>query len=1089
LLPEFAGDVEATEILFEIRDGRRALPIISRWRDRQVRALLIVDQFEELFTLNSAESQDAFIELLGSLVEDADLHVLLSMRDDFLHRCHAHSHLRPIFDRLTALEAPDTDALHRALVEPASRLGYSFEDDQMAAEMISEVEGERAALPLLAFSVAMLWDRRDRDRSLLTRQAYENIGGVTGSLARHAEMTLERLGSVGVRIVRELFRNLVTAENTRAVRDHEDLLSVYPDEDRPSAEQVVRQLIDARLLTSFEDEEEGSKSTRRVEIIHESLLSNWPRLVRWQSQDADAARARDELRQAARTWHERGRNNDLLWTGSAFREFQMWREHYPGGLTEVEQAFEAAMKAAAARRQKRIRFAVASSFVALLAVLIVVTGLWQKSVRETRRAEAAKLLALGQLASNEERTRALAYATASLELTDTPEARRLALAALWEGPPATVIMPEGKPWWVTFTPDGERMAVGNKSGRLLVFSQRPEPPVVLDDFLGRGISYPIEFSPDSSRLVGTISDHGGPGELRLWDMETAQTVQVIEVPGTSIAGGRFDTDGQTIYSIGSLNTREASGVTVPGYGRHVIHRWPPAGEAPELIGSVEAPTMTFAWMDSVRRLIAIGEGNELLLFRLDSFGRDAPTIIGRYPEPFVFRSAVAFHPTKDHVAACDGGGNLLVWPLDGDGTRPERRMEAPRDPSSITFNSDGRLLANASRNGFRLWDLEGPVGAEPLAFGRAGRYIAFSPDDRWLATADFTLPLAIWPLTSPYVRILHGHEIGAPRLAFSADGSRLYSQGGSDGLVLSWNLDGGAGREPTVVFETSRQWGWGLQVDRRERFLIASFPGGIWKVPLDGGEPQLIEDFPLQGFSLSPSGRFLAVKLTWDERGDVLLARDLETGEDRFYDFPGEGERIRWRFESGEQILVVRGGVLYRWSPETGSAQVLVSEGVSGCWSPLDGRHVLCSINRSVTVLNLESGGQTPVGGPDGYFQLGNGPDGPIVVTKNDRGEIFVTEVGHANHHLLLPHEDISSVEPSPNGRWIAAGTFNSTIRLWPMPDFSKPPLHTLPHDQLMVTLKSLTNLRVVPDDEDSTGYRVEADMNAYRGWQTPPEW
>ena len=57
------------------------------------------------------------------------------------------------------------------------------------------------------------------------------------------------------------------------------------------------------------------------------------------------------------------------------------------------------------------------------------------------------------------------------------------------------------------------------------------------------------------------------------------------------------------------------------------------------------------------------------------------------------------------------------------------------------------------------------------------------------------------------------------------------------------------------------------------------------------------------------------------------------------------------------------------------------------------------------------------------------------------------------------------------------------------MPDFSKPPLHTLPHDELIRTLEALTNLRVVPDDEDSTGYGVETDMNAYRGWQTPPEW
>ena len=80
---------------------------------------------------------------------------------------------------------------------------------------------------------------------------------------------------------------------------------------RAAASEVLRELIDARLLTSYEVREDEHEPIRRVEIIHESLLANWPRLVRWQTQDQEGAQLRDELRQAARTWDEHGRTDDL----------------------------------------------------------------------------------------------------------------------------------------------------------------------------------------------------------------------------------------------------------------------------------------------------------------------------------------------------------------------------------------------------------------------------------------------------------------------------------------------------------------------------------------------------------------------------------------------------------------------------------------------------------------------------------------------------------------------------------------------------------------------------------------------------------
>ncbi|HSN55333.1 MAG TPA: winged helix-turn-helix domain-containing protein, partial [Candidatus Sulfomarinibacteraceae bacterium] len=410
LAPELEGDSEAVAKLVDVSDENAAFGLVVRWRQLHARALLIVDQFEELFTLNQPDTQVRFAALMGKLAREGDVHVLLSMRDDFHYRCHEHELLAPVFDSVSPIATPSRAGLRRALVEPAARFGFAFEDEGIVEEMLDAVEGERGALPLLAFTVARLWEERDRPRRRLSRDVYESLGGVHGALAGHAETTVDRIGHEHLPTVRELFRNLVTAEGTRAVREWDELLSVFCDASDESQAAVLRSLIDARLLTSYEVREEDRQPTRRIEVIHESLLTNWPRLVGWRTQDADSARLRDQLRQAAKTWDEHGRTDDTLWAGAAYREFASWRERYPGGLTGLEEGFARAMTAHATRRRRRRRVAVTAAFSVLVGVLLVVGTFWRRSEREARRAEAAKLVALAQLQLDVSPTEALAYA-------------------------------------------------------------------------------------------------------------------------------------------------------------------------------------------------------------------------------------------------------------------------------------------------------------------------------------------------------------------------------------------------------------------------------------------------------------------------------------------------------------------------------------------------------------------------------------------------------------------------------------------------------------------------------------------------------
>jgi len=303
-----ADDTAALQALIKFDDTDATVAAVTRWRARHEHALVLIDQFEELFTQNAPPVQAAFAQLLARLVLEADTHVILSLRDDFLIHCHAHEALAPMLSDLTLLGPLGPSALRRALVQPALSCGYQFEDDALVQEMVDEVVSERGALPLLAFAASRVWDARDREKGVLTRAAYHEIGGVAGALAQHAESTLERIGAERIPLVRELFRNLVTSQGTRAVRGRDDLLSVFAreagEQGTRAAEAVLNALVDARLLTTYERTGDAGERIQQIEIIHESLLTAWPRLVRWQGVTLSAAEQRVRMPAPAGGCHQ-----------------------------------------------------------------------------------------------------------------------------------------------------------------------------------------------------------------------------------------------------------------------------------------------------------------------------------------------------------------------------------------------------------------------------------------------------------------------------------------------------------------------------------------------------------------------------------------------------------------------------------------------------------------------------------------------------------------------------------------------------------------------------------------------------------------
>ncbi|MGD8897656.1 MAG: protein kinase, partial [Acidobacteriota bacterium] len=780
--PELAGDTEALARLADVEDPEVAVALLGRWRRDATEALLVVDQFEELFTLNSPETQERFSTLLARLASETDVHVLLSLRDDFLMRCHEQEPLARVFTELTPLGALTAAGLERALVGPGKKRGYGFEDDALVDEMVSLVEGVRGALPLLAFAVARLWEKRDRERKLLTREAYQEIAGVEGALAQHAEATMDRIGSERQGLVREIFRNLVTAQGTRAVMDRAELLSAFPE--REEAEAVLSQLIDARLLTSYEVEgKEGEPSRHRIEVVHESLLKAWPRLVRWQTQDEDSAQLRDQLKQAARLWDEKGRTPDLLWSGTAFREFELWQERYPGKLTALEEDFSDSMRKRAQRRRRLRRGAVAAAFLVLAGVAGAIGISRQQAARardqaqaEARRAEAGKLVALARNEIERYPTAALAYARQSLELADTAEARRLVVEVLWRAPVARVLpvdriarqmgVPDGVYFLYTaLSPDGLWLATRSEGGHVLLFPADGGPPRALPAPRDGGPSV-LAFTPEGHRLVT-----GGPGQsLRLLSLPDLQETRRVELGGVRSYGWVLN---ETLVTFTRMSSEDAT---------PLIRAWPLAEGEPTIVGRRD---WAGPWDIDAGGRIAFGRERTLLVRPLDASPPSAARVIGRLsadPED------VALLGEKGLVSV-DTSGEVRLWSGDGFSSR----VLAPADEARfdvLAVDREGRRLAVSRLHAaVDLHDLGDPPDAAPVRLDRPdpffGLTAAFDPHGTWLATNN-AHTVAFWSLASPWRRTLrHQGGLTMSRMTFSSDGRWMVSTAGPS----LWSLD------------------------------------------------------------------------------------------------------------------------------------------------------------------------------------------------------------------------------------------------------------------------------------------------------------
>lgn len=778
-------------------DVARDLRLAARRPEATV--LLTVDQAEELTGGDGGSQAEPFLGRLRAAVEApaSPLMVIFTVRADLLGTFHKYPAVRG-FEMADLRVGPVPKERLLEIVEGPARLARLELEDGLARAMVAETETDDA-LPLLAFALRELWDRRREDGKLTLASFRRDLGGLAGSVARAAEAvyTTQPPGGTEEK-VRAGFLALARIDERGEYARRTLPWSAVPEE----ARELQERFVDARLLTMRGDGEE-----RAVEVAHEALFRSWDRLRSWLDENREVLLWRKRIDPARQEWERGGRDPEALLRGPALGEARMWLERHGGQLPDDEREYVAASVRAEARRRRRKVLSLAAAFVFLAAVAAALLLLYTESERRRAEVEDLTRIAVADDWIDLDPTRA------ALVLLDvrSPETTTRALAVMSETLQRALAYVElgahdGRVSYAAFSADGQRVLTASDDGTARLWNVDGTP--YLDAPLGgeRDEALTAEaFSPDGSIIVTAYED----GLARLWS-----TSGIIELRGhrKSVTAVAFSPDGSRVVTASEDGTARLWTVTgeleavleghlgpltavafssegvVTASEDGTARLWTAAGELEAVLEGHLKPLTAVAFSPDGSRVVTASQDETARLWTAD--GELLSVLAGHEDEV----TAVAFSPDGTLVATASEDGTARVWRV-GDGSQLAVLKGHEDALTAIAFSLAGDRLVTASEDQTaRVWSVDGKGEvAVLLGHDNTVRHAAFSPDGRRVVTASWDGTARIWIAEDPILAVVvedENNEITAA--AFSAGGRRLVTDL-EDHTVHLWKADPDSG--------------------------------------------------------------------------------------------------------------------------------------------------------------------------------------------------------------------------------------------------------------------------------------------------------